>query len=434
MKISLKKWLKQDFIKKIIKNSGILLTGSFGGSLIGLVSFAIIIRTLGANRHGEFVIMQTYMETFNSLLNFQCWQALITFGSKAIIDNDNLKFKSIIKTGLYFDVISAILGTIAALLSISIFSYFFNWTKEQENMTLIFSLLILTNITGTPIGILRLLKEFKLLSSHRIVNSLIKLLLVLIGSYMKLSSNNFIILLIIIILIEQLTMIFFAIYVLKKNNLLDFLKVKIFDWKDFVKFALWTNIESTINIPKKKLDKFFISKYLSNEAVSTFKLFTQFNQILTKITNSIYYAIFPELSSKIANGKRKSAIKDGVKVGLILLAAGAPFFIIFVISSKFLIGPVFGEEYIKSWNLLVFYIAYNYVSVLFTALDPLIISLGFVKNKVSINLISNIVFIAIIIYLQGNYGLFGFLIADVVQKIIVYIMKINIIHKKELKS
>ncbi|MGL1890174.1 MAG: oligosaccharide flippase family protein [Spirochaetaceae bacterium] len=434
MKIPIKKWLNQSFIRRIIKNSGTLLTGSFGGSLLGLISFALIIRILGSNLYGQFVIMETYMQSFNQLFNFQCWQALISFGSEALEKKDITKFKELIKTGLMFDVLSAILGTVVALLLTEISGAYLNWTADQIFLTRIFSLLILFNITGTPIGVLRLLKKFKYISAHKIIVAVIKLIAVTIAWLLHIESRPFIILLMILLLVDQLTIIIISIIVLKQNNLLDFWKSKIGDWKPFVKFALWTNIESTINLPKKKLDKIFISKFLSYEAVSTFALFGKFNQILTKITSSIYYAVFPELSQKIAKGERKSAIKEGFKIGIILLAIGLPFFLIFAISIKWLLGPIFGYEFEKYYLLLIFYVGYNYLSVLFTALDPLIISLGYVKNKVSINIISNVAFLAVIFSLHGKWGLMGFLLADILQRVIVYYMKIRIIRKKEYKK
>lgn len=432
MEIPIKKWLNQKFIRRIIKNSGTLLTGSFGSSMLGLISFAVIIRNLGAYQYGQFVVLQTYMQSFDQLFNFQCWQALITFGSEALENNDNKRFKELIKTGLLFDIFSALLGTIVAVLLASIVGIYLEWNQEQVLLARIFSFLILFNITGTPIGILRLLKKFKYISGHKIIVAVIKLISVTVAWMLNISAQYFTYLLIILLLVDQLIIIFISIYVLYKNDLLDFWKHNIGDWRAFVKFALWTNIESTINLPKKKLNSIFIAKFLSYEAVSTFKLFSQFNLILTKITNSIYYAVFPELSNKIARGERKGAIKEGAKVGILLLAVGFPVFVVFSIVIKWALGPIFGHEFEKYYWMLIFYVGYNYVSVLFTALDPLIISLGFVKNKVSINIISNVAFLAVIFYLQGKYGLMGFLIADILQRIIVYTMKINIIRKKEL--
>lgn len=432
-KINIKKWLKQGFIKRIVKNSGTLLTGSFGGSMIGLVSFAIIIRTLGTNVYGQFLIMQTYMETFNQLFNFQCWQAMINFGSKALEENDDNKFREIIKIGFLFDILSALLGTVLAVSLTSIIGGLMDWSEYQITVTRIFSFLILFNVTGTPIGVLRLLKKFKHISAHRLASAIFKLIVVSTAWILGISDHYFIYILIFIILIDQISIIFIAAFVLKKRGLLNFLSSKITEWKSFVKFALWTNIESTINLPKKKLNKFLIQKFLSYEAVAIYEVFGRFTLILRKVTNSIYYAIFPELSRKIASGQRKGAIKEGLKIGIILFAAGLPFYIIFAISMNWLLGPIFGTELVPYYWLLLLYVGYNYVTVLFTALDPLIISLGFVKSKVSINIVSNVVFMGIVILLQGRLELLGFMIADMMQITSLVIMKIAVIKKNEFK-
>lgn len=434
MKLSIQKWLKQKFIKDIVKNSGILLTGSFGGSLIGLASFAIIIQYLGSTIYGQFVIVQTYMETFNQLFNFQCWQALITFGAQALEKKDITNFKQHLKIGVLFDITSAILGTLVALFLLQTAGIYFNWSDDQIFFTKLYSLLILFNIKGTPIGILRLLKKFKYISAHRLGIAVLKLITVIILKLLKVTPNTFIYTLIVLVLIEQLTLITIALIVLNKYHYLDFFKTKIGEWKNFVKFALWTNIESTINLPKNHFDKFLISKYLSYEAVSAFKIFKQFTQIIRKVTGAVYHSIFPDLSRKIAVGERKGAIKEGVKIGIILLVIGLPFYIIFVITSKWFVGPVFGYEFEKYYLLLVFYVGYNFSTVLFTSLEPLIISLGLVKHKVYINILSNAAFIGIILYIKDSRGLLGFVIADIIQLIILIVLKLILIIKKELRS
>ena len=433
MKINIFRWIKQSFFKKILKNTTTLLTGSFISSTLGLVSFTIILRSLGPDLYGQFVIMQTYMELFDQLFNFQCWHAMIKFGSDAIVENNYRKIKRIIKLGSAFDLFSAFLGMASAVLLVFIVGDYLAWTDRQIEFARLFSFLIILNITGSPIGILRLYRKFKYLSFHRILNGILKLIVVSVFSAIGFNGYEFFYVLFFIQLIDQSSLIVIALIVLKRLKLLSFYKEKITEWKEFVTFAAWTNLDSTLNIPVKKLDKIFISKFLSYEAVAAYKLFNQLSFIIRKIVNSIYYSIFPELSELVAKGEVKKALKEGVKIGILVVAIGVPFYLIFVVLSYWFTGPVFGVEYIKYWPLMILYVGYNLLFVLFISIDPIFISLGHVRYRFFITIVANVVYLILIYLIQDKMGLFGFILAEIIQNVFLYGLKISSLYKKEIR-
>ena len=195
------------------------------------------------------------MEMFDQLFNFQCWQAMIKFGSEAVVNNNKKELKKIIKIGWTFDISSAFLGAVSGVAFSSLAGKIFQWDSQQVLFSQIFSLLILLNITGSPIGILRLFRKFKYIAFHRIANGIFKLIVVTIVYFVfKISGIQFFYILLLVQLVDQLSLIIISIVVLTKMGLMDFYKEKKLNWKGFVKFAFWTNIESTINIPVKNLN------------------------------------------------------------------------------------------------------------------------------------------------------------------------------------
>ena len=73
--------LKDNFLKKIIKNSGIILSGNATASALNLISFTIMAKQLGPESLAILVLAQTYAMIFNDLFNIQTWESMIKFGS-----------------------------------------------------------------------------------------------------------------------------------------------------------------------------------------------------------------------------------------------------------------------------------------------------------------------------------------------------------------
>jgi len=427
-------WLKQTFFKDLIKNTSTILSGSMLGSLFGLVSFTLTIKLMGSYYYGIFVIIQTYVEIFNMFFNFQCWHALIKFGSKAVINKDKELLKSYIKLGFIFDFLSALLGAFFSFVFAGIIGEYLNWEPVHILLARIYTFSILFNITGTPRGILRLLGKFKHLASYRVIGSFVKLILVGLSYILKLRFFPFSIVLISVEIIDYSILIIFAIIVMKRNNLNGWIKSKIVDTKEFIIFGIWTNLESTISLPVNKFDKIFISKFLSYEAVSAYKIFTQFASIIRKILNSIYSSLYPELAKKIADGKKRESLEVSIKLGIIILVLGLPLYLVFVGTVHFWLGPIFGQEFSKYLYLLILFIGYKYLYASFVSVDLLILSFGYVKFKMVINVIAVIAYMIVILSVGPYWGLFGFIIAEIMQESIRIFSKIALINRAQFKS
>lgn len=423
-------WFKQDFFRKLIKNSSTLLTGSIGGSLIGLVSFTLTLRAMGSHWYGVFVVIQTYVQIFDTIFNFQCWQAMVKFGSKTLEDNDYKGLKEFIKIGTIFDVSSAFLGALAGFILIPVIGQYLDWNETQILIGRIYSCVIVFHITGTPIGVLRLLGKFKYIATHRVVGSFIKMILVVTAYFIQLDFFPFAIVLIVAEAIDNTLLVTIAYRTMNKNNLSGWYKASTVKWKEFFKFGFWTNIESTLNIPVLRIDKLLIARYLSYEMVSFYKILGQFRLIIKKVLNSMYYSVFPEFARMVAKGKKVRAFKDSVKLGIIILGVGLPLCLIAIFTSSLWFPPIFGIEFESYMYIFYIYLLYRLFVSVFVTVDPLFVSLGYVKYKFFITVFINLLYLGLAFYLGLKFGLLGFVLADLIQNFTGIFIKIFLIYKK----
>lgn len=432
--IKITRWLKQNFFRTLMKNTATVLSGSMGGSLIGLLSFAIIVRHLGLNNYGMFVVLQTYIGIFDTLFNFQSWEAIIKFGSHSLVKNDRQKLKCYIKLGSIFDLSSALIGGLLALIFVTYIGGFLKWSDTQIFIAKVYSFAIFFNLTGTPRGVLRLFGKFKTIAFHRIIGSFTKLVLVILGYLLDLKFTQFCILLIIAEVLDYLILITFYLFVLREQKIASWYLSKVEDVGPFFKFGFWTNLSSMVSMPLVYLDKILIARFLSYDAVSVYKLLGQFAFIIRKILISIYSALYPELAKKIADNKAKESFKISAKLGVIILLLGFPVYLLFSLSSFFWLGPVFGKAFMPYNYLLLLYVGYKYLLASFVSVDSLFLSLGYVKAKLIIIVIAVAIYLSIVLVVGPLYGLIGFVLAEMIQEIFQVLSKISVIFHKYKKE
>ena len=296
---------KNDFWVKLVKNVMVVLTGNMGSSIINFMVTLILIHTVGNTQYGIIIIAQQYMNLLDGIINFQSWSGVIKYGSEAIVEKNNDRLSAIFKTGIVIDVATAVLGTIVALIALPVASNIMKWNQQMSNLAFIFSLEIIFHIEGTSVGVLRLYDKFKYTSIQLISSALLKL--VVIGAYVLVGGNNIAIIVwlyVITDIVKHLLLVFMAFYVLKHElGIRKVMRLPLkYAEKDFVKFTLWSNIGSTVDIPVKYFDIFIIS-LISTEIVAVYKTFKQIIQILSMLTNPISMAIMPQFSEMVAQNR-----------------------------------------------------------------------------------------------------------------------------------
>ena len=165
------KILQDNLMKKIIKNSGIILFGNSAASALNIISFTITANQLGPESLAVLVLAQTYALIMNDIFNIQTWETMIKFGSDAFNDS---RIADIIKTNFFLDLGSAIIAFTFALLFVIPITSFLGWDQRYINVIAIYSITILFNITTFTIGIPRLYDKFVAIAKIQVITALLK--------------------------------------------------------------------------------------------------------------------------------------------------------------------------------------------------------------------------------------------------------------------
>lgn len=175
---------------KLLKNFLNIFSGDALASLFSIISVSFITKGIGVEKYGYIVLIQGVVALIDGVFNFQSWQGFIKFFPE--IKGDRERLKELIKFSYFLDIVTAFIAFLVLNLGSRFIGKIYNFNREQLFLMIIFSLYILFNIQGTPIGVLRSFNRFDLLRNQRIITSIYNFIMLGIGFFFKLNLNYFI--------------------------------------------------------------------------------------------------------------------------------------------------------------------------------------------------------------------------------------------------
>lgn len=433
------KYLKishNEFWNKLVKNVTTVIIGNGGSSVINLIITVIMTRVLGNTTYGLFLIALQYMNLLDGIINFQSWVGVIKYGSEAIVEEREDKLAAIFKSGFIIDIVTAVAGTIVAVIILPLVVHFMKWESNLPTLALLFSIEILFHIEGTSVGILRLYDKFSYTAKQSIVAAVLKLLFV--GGYLLLGGKSIVIVTILYVftdILKYLLLVVMAISVLQKEiGILNVVKssVKILD-KNFLKYTIWNNISYTVDVPVKYFDIFIIS-FISVDMVAVYKVFKQITQVFSMLVNPISQVILPQFSELVAKNRIEEALSKVIKLRNAILAVGSVAVVLSIIFGKTVFTWILGVEYGN--NIFLFEIIFiTYILLMsYIAIHPLFDALGVAEMSFVYTALSNVIYICMAIGCVKWLGIYSIILATLIQGGYIIYMKYRYTKKKILNE
>lgn len=410
-----KQGIKDDLLKKIMKNSGIILFGNSTASALNLVSFTLMAGQLGPRSLAILVLAQTYAIIINDIFNIQTWESMIKFGSGA--DNDN-EIKNVIKTNLLLDAVSAAVAFSFAFLLVQPVAHFLGWEDTFLNVIALYSLSILFNITTFTIGIPRLFDRFLSIAKVQVTIALLKLGCI----FLVMNLSNTVIMYIYVYLtfdiLANVSLIIYSMSLLKNKYGGRWWRGGFNLDRDQLRFIWWTNLRTIVRIPVRRFDMIIISAVMSMEMVGIFKVYKEIAGLINRFGEPVNQSIFPEFTKLI--GKRELRKTASVTRKTILLLFGVSLVITvgLMLVSGFLVGRFFGEDYLPRLNALYLLLAVYGVSFITVPINSLFIAAGFARASFTILFFTNLLYLLLAFGLGNLFGIYGIIMAFAAQTVI----------------
>jgi O-antigen/teichoic acid export membrane protein len=432
-----------NFIKKIIaylnkssitKNFSIVLVGDGVASLFSFLNVILITRTIGLAGVGMLTIVQTYSNTFNQIFSFQSYFAVTKYVTESLEKKDNDAAKQYIKQGFLLDIITSLLALTIGFFALEYVNHFFHWDQKILFYIKLYLITFMFNFIGTAQAIIRTFDKFKFTSYINILGAFLRTILYLFGFIVHKDIFYFVITEILIVTISNVLLMTVAYRILKENKLNNLLSCKTKFDMEFLKFNLYNNLITTLDLPVGQLTTLFINKYLGFKEVGIYNIIQRFGSVFLKLSSPLSQVVYPELTKHIAKKQFKNAFNLTKKIFVSFSLLGVSVLVVltifvFLLNDKLmkLLGLTIDYHYF--YILMAMYIVYLLLSVSFIGLHELFIAIGFVSYNIPIVIVANSIYLFLLFTVVQHNGLIGLFTILIIQIFLVVLPKIFIIKK-----
>jgi len=428
----------QSSINKVLKNAGVLLSGSMGANIFGMLSLAIFTHSQGVVVFGYYVLFLTFIEIIDRVFNFQTWQAFIKFATDFQVKNEQQNVLMLLKYSFLVDLISLIVATIVAFVLSSTLLDFFNIPSEYYNLLLLMSLTILFKTTEISTGVFRLFDRFKVQAKIAVYSSAIKFVMFSIIALLSPTFEMFVYATVLSQFITMMMKYFYSKLVLNEHNItvLEILKKKVnitlLKELRIFSFIVYNNFDVAVRMVSRQLDVVLLGKLYGAEIVGIYKIAKEIANLIAKLTDPVYQSIYPEFAKMLAKGKKLEAREMAKKISLYAGGVGLVFYGFFALLGEWTISLVFGNEFMGAYDITMVYFLAILIAIVNLPLVPVLHSNGLAKESFLNQLYATIGYCLVIYPLISLYSVIGASLAYIIFYVIWMVFAISTIKKNKV--
>jgi O-antigen/teichoic acid export membrane protein len=362
-------------------------------------------------------LVLVYELAIGKLVTFNAWQAVVKFGSEALEEDDRPALRQLIKFGFSLDVVGAIIGTILAVALSGPMITLLGWDQSLKPLLMVYSILILFNLSGTPIGILRLFDRFDLLSYTAMLSALVKLCGVLWGVVTQKGVLGFVVVYLITGIAGQLCQVFASLWVLHKQAVRGFVHQSLDDlsrrFPGIFDYVWTTYLNSTVVMFLREGSAILIAGLTTPAALGLYRIAQQVSRVLPMLSDPLYQATYPELSRMWAAEDRAAFFSLIKRTTLLVGAIGVSGWLVFIATGQWVIVKTAGAAYAGAYLVAVVYMLAFVVGLCGVCLQPAMLAMGLPrKSLVSISIGTGF-YLVLLVPLVKTLGIMGASVAYV---------------------
>jgi O-antigen/teichoic acid export membrane protein len=414
----MRQWLKDESFRSLVKNTSYLALSKGVAAIAGIATLAFAGRALGLVQFGLLVLIASYAQAASGLTKFQSWQLIIRYGGAALTSGDSATFKRSVGFGLGLDVTSGLVGMVAAMLLLPLIG---PWTGIGAGLlpvAMAYCLLVPTMGAAAPIGILRARDRFDLISWQGSSYPIARAVLAGIGWWQGWPLPAFVAIWFVTDLGGDLFMWFLAGRELKRKAMLDGIRPTLSPkglpgaWP----FAIQVNVHSSLMSAWGPVARVIIGGLLGPASAALYRVASSLADSAQKPADLLAKAYYPEVVRM--DLKTKQPWKLMLRGTAMASAFGIAAVLIVLVLGKWLLGTVFGPEFVPAYPVLLVLIGIPLLWMVGFPLMPMLYALDRPDAPLKARAVGTVVYLAIIAPLCWRFDTAGAAAALLTGKVI----------------
>ena len=352
-----KAWLQDDLIRRAVKNVGYLVSGSAAAAALQFITLILTARTLGPAALGILALLEAHVRLIDGLVRLEPWQAVIRYGADNLEKGKPQAFRALLKFGVLVDIGGAIAATLIALSLAPLIGYLSSWSEETIQLACLYSLVLLTRLSATWTGVLRLFDRFRLIAIQQTLSSGLRLILTFFAFLAGADLEAFLVIAAISSVFSHAIVVIAGWQTLLGHDHGGFLKAPLEgvtrQHPKIWSFMWALNASALIRRVTREADTLIVGGVLGPAAAGLFHVAKKLGDALIVLTTPIQQAIYPDIARLWARREVERFRKMVVRlnwltgIGITMIIPIVAFNIDWVLSNTF------GDEFVNGAMLVI---------------------------------------------------------------------------------
>lgn len=400
-------WFKDDSFRSLVTNTSYLALSKGVAAIAGIATLAFAGRALGLVEFGLLVLIASYAQAASGLTKFQSWQLVIRYGGAALAQGDSPTFKRSVGFGLGLDISSGLVGMAAAMLMLPLVGPWTGITPKLIPIAMLYCLLIPAMGAAAPVGVLRALDRFDLISWQGSSYPIVRAVLAGIGWWQGWPLPAFVVIWFVTDLGGDLFMWFLAGRELKRKALLKGIRPSLSArglagaWP----FAIQVNVHSSLTSAWGPVARVIIGGLLGPASAALYRIASSLADSAQKPADMLGKAYYPEVVR--LDLKTKHPWRLMVRGTAMASAFGIAGVLIVLLLGQWILGTLFGPDFVAAYPVLLVLIGIPLLWTLGFPLIPMLYALDRPDAPLKARAVGTVVYLAIIAPLCWRFDVAG---------------------------
>jgi O-antigen/teichoic acid export membrane protein len=400
-------WLKDRHFKSLLKNSGYLVVSKAIAGVAGIATLAFAGRSLGVALFGMLILITSYTRAASGLSKFQSWQLIVRYGGGALSEGSPDDFKA--STGFAFalDVVSGFGGMILAILLLPLLGGLFGITNQYLLAAMVYCTLLPTMGAATPVGVLRSLDRFDLISWQSTSYPIARAILAGGAWWIEAPFEVFVAIWYVTDLGGDLYMWFLAWRELRRRDLLKGIRPTLRPqtlsgaWR----FAIHVNLTASLIAAWGPVARLVVGGLVGPAGAAIYRVASSLADGAQKPAELLQRAFFPEVVRMDLATKKPWKLM--VRGTVLATSVGVVALLLLLLGGRALVDAVFGSEFLPAYPVLLVLMIAPMIAMFSFSMAPMLYTLDRPDAPLKARLIGTILYFAIVAPLSWRFGVIG---------------------------
>ena len=409
----MKRWFKDQHFKSLLKNSSYLAVSKVVSAVAGLTTLAFAGRSLGVLLFGMLILITSYAKAASGLSKFQSWQLIVRYGGQALATGDAQEFKA--STGFAFalDVVSGFGGMVAAILLLPLIGQLFGISPQYFVPAMLYCTLLPTMGAATPIGVLRSLDRFDLISWQGTTYPIARAILAGGAWAAHAPFEAFVAIWYVTDLGGDVYLWFLAWRELKRRNLIHGIRptLRPENLSGAWRFAIHVNLTASLITAWGPIARLVIGGLVGPGGAAIYRVASSLADSAQKPADLLARAYYPEVvRMDLATRKPWRLMLRGT---VLATAVGVVALLLLVVGGQALVRAIFGHAFLPAYPVLLVLMIAPLLGMISFPLPSMLYALDRPDAPLTARLVGTIVYFVIVAPLSWRFGVIGSAIAFV---------------------